>query len=178
MTGFHRGYGEISYDPEPRPRPDWVADAPETVTQAEADAAAWRAFWRGVFVGAVAIAASFAAGAAWSGTTVTIGAELVRGEAVEATTVSIARSDEPGAWAVVSFSNRALNDGGDDGDYAVTLDGVTVALRFTWEAVPMIGSDRITVTPPDGMTCIPAICEATVLEGFTGRVVLIDWRGM
>lgn len=175
---FQRGYGETSYDPDPRPRPDCALAEPDAVPRREADAKALRAFWRGVFVGAVAIAASFAAGASWSGETVTIGRQLVHGEAVQATTVSIARSVAPGEWAVVTFDNQHVNDAGDDGDYAVTLDGVVVGLRFRWEAVPVVGSDRITVLPPPGMTCVPETCEATVLEGFTETVVLIDWRGM
>jgi hypothetical protein len=174
---FQRGYGDTTYDPEPRPRPDWVLDAPEVLTRDEADAKALRAFWRGTFVGAVAIAASFAAGAAWSQEVVTIGDAEINGQRVEATTVSIAPSDKPGQLAVVTFENRYMNDGLDTGEYWISLPELAVGVSFTWDAGPAPGADRIELIVPEGITCIPAACRISIMEGFTGSVILLDWMG-
>ena len=40
-----------------------------------------------------------------------------------------------------------------------------------------IGADKITVVPPEGLICIPADCAMTVMEGFEGYVVILDWVG-
>jgi hypothetical protein len=174
---FQRGYGETTYDPEPRPRPDWVFDAPQTLTKAEADRQAWRAFWRGVVIGGLVVGAGFLAGAA-RGETIQIGRSLSHGGAAMGTTVSIAPSEVPGQLAVVTLDNQLVNDGGDTGRYPLVMNDLMVAVLFTWDADPLLGSDRMTVLAPAGVTCLPETCEVTVPEGLTGRVVLIDWRGM
>lgn len=145
-----------------------------------ARARARRSFWGGIVLGGLIVGASFIAGAALAEETRTIqiGKLFVNGEASAPTTVSIAPSPVPGQWAVVSFQNQYVNDGGDDGTYTLTLDGVAVGIVFTWDFNPVLGSDRITVTPPEGITCQPETCEAVVMEGFSGEVILIDWRGM
>jgi hypothetical protein len=79
---------------------------------------------------------------------------------------------------VVAMENRHVNDGGDTGTYPLAIEGLAILIEFTWDADGFSGADRITVTPPEGVVCIPEDCTATVMEGFTGEVVLIDWRGM
>lgn len=102
----------------------------------------------------------------------------VNGDVQASTTVSIAPSDEPGELAVVTLDNRYVNDGQDDGTYFIAIDGLVAEIVFTWDAVPLLGSDRILVIPPEGILCKPENCEVTVMEGFAGEVVLLDWEGM
>jgi len=54
---------------------------------------------------------------------------------------------------------------------------MTVGVQFTWDHEPVLGSDRITLTPPAGITCEPADCGVTVMEGAVGSVVLFDFLG-
>jgi hypothetical protein len=134
----------------------------DTDTPLEGWATAWdaranarRAFWRGVVCGGLLI-----------------------GAAQVGTTVSLEPSARPGVLAVVAMENRHVNDGGDTGTYPLAIEGLAILIEFTWDADGFSGADRITVTPPEGVVCIPEDCTATVMEGFTGEVVLIDWRGM
>lgn len=55
------------------------------------------------------------------------------------------------------------------------MGALSVGVAFKWDAVGT--SDRITVTPPDGLICIPADCAATTPEGGIGRVVIFDFVG-
>jgi hypothetical protein len=120
----------------------------------------------------------FGAGLAF-GETITIGDNVyVKGGLMAGTTVSLAPSAAPGEMAVVTFENRHVNDGGDTGTYVLSMEGLIVEVDFTWDADPLLGSDRITVRPPDGVLCLPESCAVTVIEGFTGTVILYDWRGM
>jgi hypothetical protein len=102
----------------------------------------------------------------------------INGTAQTQTTVNIRPSDKPGQLAVVTLDNRYVNDGQDDGTYFIAVDGLVAEIEFTWDAEPLIGADRILVIPPEGILCLPASCEVTVMEGFTGQVVLLDWEGM
>jgi hypothetical protein len=179
--GWQREWGAavIGSDARPVRRGDMVALSTGELfdlTQG-AKARSLRAFWRGIVIGGLLVGATFIGGAAL-GETIHIGRTWINGDEAQSTTISIARSTEPGEWAVVTMENRHVNDGGDSGAYALTLDGVPVGIRFVWDSDEMLGSDAVTVTPPQGMTCVPDDCTATVMEGFTGRVVLIDWRGM
>ena len=134
-------------------------------------------FWRGAIFGAVLACGAFVASAAWS-ETITIGSIYISGQEQQGTTVTISPSDVTGEWARVVMVNRYVNQGRDDGDYILTFDGVPVGVRFSWDADPLIGSDRITLTPPTGITCVPDDCAVTVMEGLTGEIILIDFRGM
>jgi hypothetical protein len=109
--------------------------------------------------------------------TITIGGIYVNGAAQFGTTVSIEPSDKPGELAVVTLTNEHVNDGGDNAEYFVGIDGLAVGVTFTWDADGFSGADRITVSPPEGITCLPEDCSVTVLEGFVGTVVLLDWVG-
>lgn len=121
--------------------------------------------------------AAFIGGAAW-GETITIGSIYVNGAQQQGTTVTISPSDKPGEWARVVMENRYVNQGRDDGTYALPFDGVALEAQFLWDADPVLGADRVTILPPDGIVCIPEDCSVTVPEGFTGEIILIDWRGM
>jgi hypothetical protein len=118
----------------------------------------------------------FGAGVAF-GETITIGGIYVNGAAQFGTTVSIEPSGNPGELAVVTLTNEHVNDGRDNAEYFVGIDGLSVGVTFTWDADGFSGADRITVRPPEGITCLPADCSVTVLEGFVGSVVLLDWVG-
>ena len=102
----------------------------------------------------------------------------INGTAQTGTTVNIRPSDEPGELAVVTLDNRYVNGGQDNGTYFIAIDGLVAEIEFTWDAEPLIGSDRILVIPPEGIICVPSSCEVTVMEGLTGSVVLLDWQGM
>jgi hypothetical protein len=178
---WQRGWGEATPGSDARPvsRGRMV-----TLSQGELadmmDAAkrrAFTAFARGALAGSVLAACAFVGSAAF-GETIHIGRMHVNGTETARTTVSIAPSAKPGELAVVTLQNAYVNDGGDDGTYVLTLDGMTVGIEFLWDADSVLGSDRITVTPPQGVTCEPEDCAVTVMEGFSGTVILIDWRGM
>lgn len=135
-----------------------------------------RAFWRGVVIGGLIVGGTFIASAAW-GETISIGGIYINGAAQFGTTVSIEPSGNPGELAVVTLVNEHVNQGRDTGQYFVGMDGLVVEVQFTWDENPLTGADRITVIPPEGITCLPADCSATVLEGMAGTVVLLDWVG-
>jgi hypothetical protein len=134
---------------------------------------------RRAFVAAAVIfgAIGFAAGAAF-GETISIGSLYTHGEEGKATTVTIEPSDVPGQLAIVTLVNRYVNQGSDDGDYSLALDGVVFGIVFEWDFAPVLGADRITVIPPDGILCDPVDCGVTVMEGAEGQVILFDWTGM
>jgi hypothetical protein len=149
---------------------------PQYVEAREARRKAFRAFWRGSIFGALLATGAFVASAAF-GETISIGTLYTHGEAGKATTVTIMPSDVPGQLAIVTLQNNYVNQGADNGDYSLTLDGMTVGVRFFWDHDPVLGSDRITLTPPAGITCEPADCGITVMEGAVGSVVLFDYLG-
>jgi hypothetical protein len=135
-------------------------------------------FWRGVTVGVFGLTiATFVATKAF-GETITIGRTLhVNGQPAAATTVTIEPSPEPGQLAIVTMDNALVNDAGDNGEYFIAIPGLAVGVSFTWDADGFSGSDQMVVTPPEGITCIPGDCTATVFEGMTGKVILLDWIG-
>lgn len=95
---------------------------------------------------------------------------------ISGTLIDIAPTDEAGAVAVVTMQNHFHNGPQDTGAYTLPFDGALFGLAFEWDA-GQAGEDRITVTPPAGFTCIPADCSATVIEGQTGRVLIIPYIG-
>lgn len=149
---FHRGYSEYDED---------VA-LHRFLTRSDARRKAKRYF---VYAAVIFGVLGFAAGAAWSDTI-----------SISGTMVSLEPSQEPGVVAIVTMENVALNGEADNGSYWLTMPGLTVEAVFLWEAGSW-GQDSITVIPPDGMRCEPASCEASVLEGLTGHVLLLDWVG-
>jgi hypothetical protein len=173
---FQRGYGESHIGTGAPLPPDHVWGGPVQITEKEAKRKAFTAFWRGSIFGAILASGAFIASAAM-GETISIGRLHINGEAAGATTVSIEPSDEPGQWAVVTFSNEYVNDGGDTGDYTLTLDGVVIGIAFAWDQNPITGADQITVVVPFGLTCEPSDCIATVNEGGVGTVIILDFWG-
>lgn len=180
---WQRGWGEAEIGSDARPvgRGEMVAlsrgELRDLVARSRAKGA--RRALAGVGLALALVAA--VAGAARA-ETISIGSSAFNGGAAQGTTVgttvSIAPSGRPGEWAVVTLQNRAVNGSADSGLYALTFDGVAIGVAFTWDADPVLGSDRITITPPEGVTCLPEDCTATVIEGFSGHVILIDWRGV
>jgi hypothetical protein len=132
---------------------------------------------RAFLYGAVIFGALGAIAGAALGETISIGATHNRGQPVLPTTISIEPSSEPGQLAVVTLVNHQVNNLRDNGEYFIAIPGLAVGVRFTWDADAFMGADRILVTPPEGIVCIPADCQATVPEGQIGRVVLLGWVG-
>ncbi len=156
--------------------PDFVP-LPTYLPIGEAKRRAWRAFWRGIVIGGLMTGAAFIGGAAWGQDTVQIGRTLyINGSAAPSTTAKIEPSTNPGQLAVVTFFNAPVNDAGDNAEYFISIPDLVVGVTFTWEVAPG-GADRITVFAPEGITCIPTDCTATVMEGATGQVVLLEWIG-
>lgn len=180
---WQRGWGEAPRGSGAAFAPDHARGGPALVTEIEARRRAGVMYWRGFIEGfglvvAAGLGIGFGVSMAMS-ETISIGRTFINGSQAGGTTVSIAPSDRPGELAVITLENRHVNDGGDTAVYPLAMgDVVAVLVEFTWDADPVLGSDRITVTPPQGVTCEPADCTATVLEGLSGQVVLIDWRGM
>jgi hypothetical protein len=142
-------------------------------TAHDARVKARRAFFRGLLIGGAVI---WIADAALS-ETIQIGRTYINGESYGTTTVTIEPSDVPGQLAIVTLQNEHVNQGTDDGDYSLTFEGMVFGIIFTWDADPLLGSDRITVIPPAGITCAPADCGVTVQEGQAGSVILFDYVG-
>jgi hypothetical protein len=93
------------------------------------------------------------------GNPIGVGGYTVRGPS----TVTIAPTDRPGALAEITFHNVSVNDAGDTGTAAtLEIPGVAVDVSFEWE-VDVAGSDRVTITPPDGVVCFPR-CSITITE--------------
>jgi hypothetical protein len=112
------------------------------------------------------------------GETIKIGRKFVSGKPAIPSTVTIAPSPEPGQLAVVTFVNEHVNQEEDNGNRVIATPDVTVGVRYIFDFNPVTGADRIEVSPPTGVTCDPEDCGVTVMEGFTGRVVLFQWQGM
>ncbi len=161
--------------------PDYAQPTEEEASAAwwakEARIRKWEAFlWGTAFGTALGGLVAFAS-VAW-GETIQIGRTLhINGESHGATTVTIEPSSEPGQLAVVTMDNALVNDAGDNGEYFIAIPGLAVGVSFTWDADGFSGSDQMVVTPPEGITCIPGDCTATVFEGMTGKVILLDWIG-
>ena len=127
------------------------------------------AFFRGVAIGALVIGLAACA-------IMTLPASA--GEvSISGSVVTLQPSTDAGALAVVTFDNRPSNGVTDDGVYSLSIPGLTVDILFAWEVSPL-GDDRITVIPPPGVTCIPASCHGTALEGYVATVLLNEWAGM
>ena len=69
----------------------------------------------------------------------------------------------------ITFRNDPVNGAHDNGDYALSVGGLTIALRFVWNING--DDDAIIVTPPAGYVCEPA-CDLTVREGQSGSILI------
>lgn len=92
------------------------------------------------------------------------------------TVISLQPTTQPGAIAEVVMDNVYVNGVQDNGTSTLTMDGLSVAVTFEWDAGEG-GSDAITVTPPDGIVCVPADCILIVPEEQSGALYLYDWQG-
>ena len=168
MGDFQRGYGDFPEFDGPtisagRLPPDCPVPVRLNVTRSLAEAMARRAFWRGVVFGGLIIGATFIAGAAVS-------------LDIAGSTVTLEASTDPRAVADVVFVNDLSNGPTDTGAYTLSEGGLVVGVSFTWDA-NFIGMDRVVVTPPVGMVCVPAACTMVVIEGQVGRVALLPYVG-
>lgn len=87
--------------------------------------------------------------------------------------VALQPTTAPGAVAEVLFVNIPTNHSTDNGDYPLTLGGLTVVVTFTWGN----GSDGIAVTVPEGFIAFPAYLDQP--ENSTGIVYIYsgEWAG-
>lgn len=92
--------------------------------------------------------------------------------ALKGSTVTLRPTERPGALAEVEFYNDNSNWRDDNSDHVLTLNGLQVGLRFTWNAAG--DDDRIELTPPEGVICEPRDCALTLPEGDTGVVHLFS----
>lgn len=92
---------------------------------------------------------------------------------LDGTTITLRPSET--ATAEIHMNNVMANGPQHNGAYALKLDGLAVALAFTWDADG--GDDRIIVSPPPGYACDPADCTLTIPEGSFGTLYL-EWLGM
>jgi hypothetical protein len=105
--------------------------------------------WVGVAAVAIGLVCGVGATSAF-GETIHIGGVNINGMASVGTSVTLSPSTEPGILATVTMENRHVNDGDDSGSYPLVMEDLAVEVRFVWDADPVLGSDRIEVTPPPG----------------------------
>ena len=95
---------------------------------------------------------------------------------LKGSTVTLRPTERPGALAEVEFYNDASNWQDDNGDHVLTLGGLQVGLRFTWNVAG--DNDQIELTPPEGVICDPRDCTLSLGEGETGMVHLFSVEGV
>lgn len=95
---------------------------------------------------------------------------------LKGSTVTLRPTERPGALAEVEFYNDPSNYLDDNGEHVLTLDGLEVGLRFTWNVSG--DDDRIELTPPEGVICDPRDCALSLAEGDTGVVYLFSVEGV
>lgn len=91
-------------------------------------------------------------------------------------TVTLQQTARPGAVAEVVFENRAVNSIMDEGEYDLTHGDLSMPFAFNWNESG--DSDAITVTPPEGITCLPTSCILRLPEHETGSLFLFDGLGV
>jgi hypothetical protein len=97
-----------------------------------------------------------------------------------ASTIKVQPSSRPGALAEVVFDNRLSNTDEDTGaQMLVRMPGLAVMATFAWN-VPggIAGADAVTITPPEGVVCLPSDCTVTVMEQFAGTIWLFSVEGV
>lgn len=94
---------------------------------------------------------------------------------ISGTIITLQHTTEPGAIAEVVMHNHINNSPLDNSRHELTLDGLTIDLRFEWNRSG--DDDAVIVTPPDGVLCIPADCVLMLPEGQGGKLILYEWLG-
>ena len=79
----------------------------------------------------------------------------------------------PNAVATVTFDNQPVH--WESESFALTWEQITVAVQFDWN-VDRLGSERITIQPPDGYVAVPRVLY--VGEDVFGVVHIYAWEGM
>jgi hypothetical protein len=88
--------------------------------------------------------------------------------AIATSTVTLQATDAPGAVAELVFQNDPTNGPQNDGNYTLSIDGLTVTFRFEWDA--MGSDDGLRISVPEGFTVMPPFLA--VPEGGTGRALI------
>ena len=87
------------------------------------------------------------------------------------TIVTMRDSHEPGALAEVHMRNSPVNGTRDERAFTLSHRGLTVGAEFDWDA-DATGADALTLTPPDGVLCVPAACVLVLPEHEEGAITL------
>lgn len=88
-------------------------------------------------------------------------------------TVTLQRTEAPGAVAEVVFLNRTVHQDKLE-TFVLDLDGLAVTVDALVGRV--MTPDRLTITPPQGFIAVPP--EIDVPENETGVVLILPWVGM
>lgn len=91
---------------------------------------------------------------------------------ISGSVVTLQDSTRAGALAEIVFDNRDMNTEKDDGDYLLRLGALNVMVQFTFSS----GLDRLTVTPPEGVSCYPSCVTET--ESRSSVIWLFDATGV
>lgn len=90
-------------------------------------------------------------------------------------TITVQTTDAPGALAEVIFDNQDRNGPQDEGEHALSGAGLTLSVLFDWDARG--SSDRITLTPPEGVICLPE-CTLDLPERSVGSILLYSLQSV
>lgn len=94
---------------------------------------------------------------------------------IAGSSVTLQATDRPGALAEIVMVNDPSNGPADNGTRKLSLGDLSVSVEFQWN---MAGDDdAITVTPPDGVSCLPTSCVLLLPEGETETLWLFDATG-
>jgi hypothetical protein len=83
------------------------------------------------------------------------------------TTITLQPATRPGAVAEVVMRNVEVNGAFDEGQAVLGIAGMRVVVAFDWNRDGGT-ADAVTVTPPEGIVCLPLSCLLVVPEGATG----------
>lgn len=78
-----------------------------------------------------------------------------------------------GARASVTFTNETVHHAGEA--FVLRWDGIAVTIQVDWQ-VDAIGSERVTVDPPDGYVAVPR--QITVGEGRQDTLHIFKFLGL
>lgn len=90
-------------------------------------------------------------------------------------TITVQATDAPGALAEVIFDNQDRNGPQDEGEHPLSGAGLTLSVLFDWDAHG--SSDRITLTPPEGVICLPE-CTLDLPERSVGSIMLYSLQSV
>jgi len=96
---------------------------------------------------------------------------------ISGTEVTLQASEHPGAIAEVIMLNRPRNGPRDNSGYVLEEGVLHIPFTFTWNVDG--DSDAVTLSPPDGVICVPTSCRMMLHENGSGTILLFEgqWLG-